>query len=547
MRPEIIENLKSYYNTFEVELKAYTDEGVSKTPYASTLRSERRPTWAEILLEITDPAKQKSLAEFERTMTARYCFELLQMAASSDPAIQLDAYREFIAVQQDPKNINRGDQVLSFDEFLMWSNHFNTNLNHATHGALLSVLLDYLVVYSDLAKTPSVKAWAEAHAIPVDLGGDEIMRRILDRSDAEVRSILPSFAQLSEDEKQKLRLYYPIMTACIGHLYFMEAGPKMLATIHLALQNIPVDERQVALDLIIGIAQMLDMMGARGQESIEGSLTFTHNMHLGSRHMLEAMSALTDAESIRPALEDYIQRRASDIGYANYKTIYPTEAESECFMRLACKLRVFEIEKAQALQQAFDALSQESRDLLAEELSFNQEHGIDSLVPAPNYEATGFHNITMKAREVTQDYQEEMKLALNYAICFAKIVKEMQKSFPDVCKSVSPVSFGKLAYLAREYPDFFDPETFSATSLINEEQLRRKTEKDEFGSKSFVALTLPSGYKKPAIQPSAEALGKSMAACYKDPNEGKTPSPSKGGMLSDDRIEEPSTKSSTFS
>lgn len=510
LKNEIIVKLKNYYQQFETELKAYTQEGVLTTPYASD-ESTVKP-WAEILLGITDRDKQKQLAEFERTMTARYCFELLLIAATEDENLQKAAYALFIAAQKDPKKINKGDHILSNTEFFESVKHFKTQLNHPTHGTQFKTLLDYLVVYSDLAKTPSIKAWAKAHNITSDLGGDEIMRQILDKSDAEIHEILPSITQLNKDDRKKLKHYYPLMTACLGHLYFLEAGPKMLETIRLSLRHIHSDECQSALNVVIGMAQMLDMMGARGQESNEGSLTFTHNMHLGSYPMLEAMRVLDDAENIEPALNHYLQKRASYMGYTDYKTIYSIPAHSEVFMRLACKLRVFDSEKAQALKLAFDALSEENRHLLGQELSFNEQHGIDSFKTAPNYEATGFHNISRIAREITKDYTDETRLALNYAICFAQIIENMQDTYPEVCQSSNPVSFGKLAFLANEYPDLFNPATFSASIIIAPEQLQEK-HKNEFGGKSFVDLTLPNGYTKPkATNSIATSLGNSLAS-----------------------------------
>ena len=76
------------------------------------------------------------------------------------------------------------------------------------------------------------------------------MLAILQLDDAKIAAILPSFDSLSQSSKKLLRQAYSIMTACFGHLYFLEGGIKTLEVIADALQGIELTQRKELLDLV---------------------------------------------------------------------------------------------------------------------------------------------------------------------------------------------------------------------------------------------------------------------------------------------------------
>lgn len=551
LRPEILLKLKSYLepHRFGPEITRYTEAGVSATPYLGPAGSAERPTWAGELLGNPKP-NGKNPIEFERTMTALYCLELLLEGGNL-------AHEDFIEAQQ---NLNRNDRPLSRDTFNAMSEKFKAFLANRADEPLVDrkKLLEYVVIYSDLAKTPSVKEWAKAHGIDPQLGGDEIMLKILQKPDEEIfveetgkPAVLPSFANLTPEEKTKLRTYYPLMTACLGHLYFLEAAPQMLKTIENALMAIPEAEQADALEFVIKTAQFLDGMGAVGNNTIVGSYTCSENFEKGyNEAMFDSMNLFLpnpEGKSTQ-VLDAYLLKRSEYMSAGFYKADFSREEDYQFFMRLACKLRIFDAERAQELKETYFALSQGDRDLVSEQLNLSGQTGIDSFAVAPNYEATGFMNITDKTKKliakttgelnaaqkelsteqdedkkeilvqkivqieqqlaayVLQERAEEYILPLNYAVCFAKIVREMKQHYPEICNSMNPANFGALAFVAGQNPEIFDPKTFSPykdiTSYLSERDRRGVTT-------CFLDLALPKGMKardlSQAIQPSVAA------------------------------------------
>lgn len=606
LKPEILLKLRNYLepHRFGTEITRYTEAGVSATPYLGPTGSAERPTWAGVLLGDPKP-NGKNPIEFERTMTALYCLELL---VEGGPL----AYEDFIEAQ---KNLHRNDQPLPRQKFNAMSDQFKTFLTDRTDEPFINrkKLLEYIVIYSDLAKTPSVKEWAKAHSIDPQLGFDEIMLEILRKKnedifvenkdilsksilllpskldplvsfpeDAEWLSqngtvfqeaaailkehayllreqakslfeidkaseegkalekkaaslsnnaialspVLPSFAHLTPEEKTKLRTYFPLMTACLGHLYFLEAAPQMLKTIENALAAIPEAEQVDALAFVIKTSQFLDGMGAVGNNTILGSYTCSENFEKGyNEAMFESMNLFlpNPIGKSSQVLEAYLLKRSEYMGAGFYKTDFDREGDYQVFMRLACKLRIFDSERAQELKEAYFGLSQDIRDLLSEQLNLSGETGIDSFRVAPNYEATGFMNITDKTKKliaktieeldaaqketlsqkitqieeqlavyVHQAREEEYTLPLNYAVCFAKIIREMKRHYPEICDSINPANFGALAFVAGQTPEIFDPATFSPYQDITP----YLGDRDRRGATTcFLDLVLPKGMK----------------------------------------------------
>ncbi|GEM_PF-626695 len=443
--------IEKIISTFGAEIAYYTHPDVQATAHQAG--TPFKDSWTNILCEmkiIQRPESIERYTELERTLSSLYCFEL-SMAEKT--------YLDFTEAQNaipDEKLTEENYAALCADAKTTLCHH------HDAHNVLAC-----LITYSDLGKSPVTRAFAKSAGIDSTLDTDDLMLEILKLDDEGVIKILPSFAKLSETEKNRLRTAYPIMTACFGHLYFLEGGPKTLETIAFALQGINSEERKELLDLVF-LAQFYDGIGSQGQLNMAGSVTCTNKFYKGymlvraALHDLEnRLTATNDVEkSVTESLEPYLRERARwlQLDVSSFRK----KEDFEFVLRLACTIRLFNPEPAGILVEAFYRLDPAYQGLLTDQLSFNTKKGINSFARTPHYVATFAQNISREAFG-KNNISEAIQKALNAEICLAMLVREITEQHPEVANdSRMPISFGKLAFRASE-PGFCNPEEFDAT------------------------------------------------------------------------------------
>jgi uncharacterized protein DUF6829 len=442
--------IKTISDDFKIEAKYYTVKGVATTPHAVG-EVDKKESWTKELSErklIASPSEGVDrYIELERTLTALYCYY-----ASDD-------YSAFIEVQKNNPDIPEAD-ILSQKSFLELSSRKESILQNDKDR---EDVLKYLIVYSDLGKSPVIKEAAMQLAIKKELkldaslDADGLMGFILKEfNDEDAASILPSFSKLSENAKNMLREFYPIMQACFGHMYFLERGKKTFDVIHSALLKISPKRRQLALDLVY-LAQFYDAAGAQGQRKIAGSLTCTESLYKAYHLMYDALNhlqgSLNDPEKTENAaliaFNHYLSERAKLLGFMDV----PLSVNDQFLTRLCCTLRGVTPEMGRMAAEEFKLLKEADQKLLTEQLDFSDQ-GLEGWSVRVNYAATIMLNLSRKATEAGKTRQS-IADALRAAIVFAKLIEKTTKDFAEYVHAETPISFGEIAALANAAPDLF--------------------------------------------------------------------------------------------
>lgn len=460
-----------------------------------------------------------------RILTALYCKDVVIRQTNGEISLK-EAHEHIIMAQQKFKDIGKMsvyDDTLSETEFETVCD-FAQKINQSPNAALFEVLLDYFIVYSDLAKTDPVKQWAKKQGINIGLRDDDIMSQILQKTDEEVAEVLPSFSQLNSTEQVKLRLYYPLMTAFINHLLYMEAPVQMLNALQQTLQVIPREERKEAIDFVVGLVQRFILMGGHGSECDEGSLTYTRNMHGGFLDVYATAHYVVDhldvsANLSQEALNYYCDQRAKRIGIEHYQEVDENLAFSQMMMQLVCLARIYEPQRYAVLLTTVQNLSQEKQLLLMAYLPF-----IHHLKRTPDHVATGFGLIGKREREsVYGDPQKEMVRFTEYAVCFAAIIKAMQEDYPEIFEQTDKrVAFSDVSFFAGKCPEIFNSDHFDPRLPISLDFLNRlkPDEKEKYSGKSLLDCVVQGVYpKKQPTKNGIAVFGTTTLDSYEDHGE----------------------------
>jgi putative hydrolase of the HAD superfamily len=439
-------------NQFAQEFIYYTHPDVQTT--AHQVGTPFKESWTQLLCDLKVIERSESIeryTELERTLSALYCFTL---------TTQDNTYATFTAAQNN-------NEKLSVESYADLCKQVKNRLKDNKD---FSDVLTCLIIYSDLGKSPRVRALAQVAGIDASLDTDDLVLAILNLAESEVAKIIPSFANLTPTAKNLLRTAYPLMTACLGHLYFLEGGPKTLHTIAQALQSIMPDQREPLLALVF-LAQLFDAVGSQGQLNMAGSVTCTKHFYRAYTLVNETLFALEREmrvvndihAAVTISFDHYLQQRAKWLGLEKHTFRKP--ADFEFIVRLACTLRFFDAQQAKLLQEIFYQLDPAYQTLLTEQLSFNPQQGINLFARTPHYVATSAQNISRVAIS-NNDMLSGIRLALNAEICLSLLIQEINKTYPHVAtKTKLPISFGKIAFRAVE-PGFMDPKTFDPSLAV---------------------------------------------------------------------------------
>lgn len=488
MRPSTIEQvIQLIESTFRVEIAYYAHPNVAITAAAtSTATSEN---WTQKLFErraissLPPVEKGDRFIEVERTLTSLYCFLLQQLNAD-------DAYHAFTAAQIDrPGKLTRETfQAL----------YYTVDRIVARHTEKSDILMR-LIIYSDLGKSGQFKdaaiALVKRDSVRIDLSAsldpDEFIYKLLQKlNDEQLAEILPNFASLSPVAKQILKEFYPIMRACLGHLYFLERGSRTLEIIANALHKIPEEKRRDAIDLVF-LAQQYDGFGAQGQCNIAGSLTCNENFYMGFHALMhetllrlerelstwrviqfhvEYNAATLEKMGAQVAFDYYTQKRAQWLGLIDASSEETLTPELQFLTRMGSTLRGFTPEFGTILTEEFERLSATQKQLLIAQFSFDP-NGMESWTDT-HYVTTPIHNASRELFDAGNERQAIAK-ALQASICFAMLVDYL-KNYSCTTKYVATnrtrvISFREFAFLVTKHSELSDPSRFHpAEFFINQ-------------------------------------------------------------------------------
>lgn len=480
MKPEIKATIQYIVEHFSKELYYYTVEGVKDTAHVPPGSSNKPDNWTTYLLEYLEEIRElspsladlkaslifqnKKLIELERTFSAIHCYRLSQEGN----------YHDFIEAQEDlsdkltPENFSGLHQLTQ----------------SISSDADSQAVLESLIIFSDLGKSPETRELAEMAGIDATLDTDDLMLAILQLPEDKIGKIIPRYQHLNASAKQMLKEAYPFMTICFGHLFFLEGNAKTLEDIEHVLQNmknmsppLTLERRQQLLNLVF-VAQLFDGNGAQGQTFMYGSRTCTNNFYRGYIFMLETMQKLHH-QSAEAVFADYREQRAEWMGLSIGQ--FETKEDFDIVLRLGCTLRLFDTETdratAQAFKDAFYQLSLEHRQLLSEELNFNSLDGLNQFTHSPNYIATGGQNIC-RNKPGTPLSLEDIQNVLNYTIVLARLIRKLRTEYTAIIQDpVLPLNFGGVAFLAngKKGPEnVANPDTVDLDDLLSKEPILPK-------------------------------------------------------------------------
>lgn len=479
MRPEIratIEHILAHYSN---ELLCYTVKGVKDTPHVPPGSQEKADNWTVSLSEYLDESDSpalvslraslkgsgKKLIELERTFSAIHCFRMCQQ----------ENYAGFVESQMDLSDKFTRE---SFDLLVKFIRGRIPDLESQT-------VLESLIFFSDLGKSPETKERASKAGVNPALDSDDLMLAILRLPDEKIEVIVPHYKSLGALAKQLLKDASPMMTACFGHLFFLEGNSKILHTIADSLERLPKDlaQRTKILDLVFA-AQFFDGAGAQGQTFMYGSRTCTNDFYRGYMLMHETMQTLNRSlcqrspasevsTLISEAFQVYLRERAAwmELGASKFKS----QDDFEVVLRLACTLRLMDKatdkKVARELTMAFYALKPEHQLLLSTQLNLDGTKGLNRVAHAPNYVATGAQNICRNISGVPLS-PEDIQSVWNYTIVLARLIEKLWLEHSLVLEdAMLPLNFGGLACLTRDPQNFANPDDFDLKTLLSKEPI----------------------------------------------------------------------------
>jgi hypothetical protein len=443
---------------FGPEITYYTHDNVATTAHQTGMPVEG--SWTQILREeeiVTRlPPRGDRFIELERSLTALYNFLLFEEDKET-------AYLNFIAAQTNNNEI-KAEDVLSQKSFNAIYQLVNNILGVSNEVFITNQnVLMYLILLSDIGKSPAVKDIIRQNNFPIALeqDSDDLMTAILQLPIDDIYKILPCIAFLSDEQQQLLIAIYPMMRACFGHIHFLERGEKTFQIIGEGLVKIEPAKRLQALELVY-LAQYFDGMGAQGQRNMFGSFTCTNDfaksydaMYLNLLSFEQVLRSSNDdiSAASKVVFQDYLNLRA---GWLGLNTSKPSTA---FLTRLGCNIRGMTPQMGVLLLEEYINLTDSIQTLLQKQLGFEQD-GFEGWTKV-NYFATSMQNMS-RVSFANDELVKAVSQAMDASICIALLVERLASEFSvELHDEKRSISLGEVAYLSDKEPASFNPTTFN--------------------------------------------------------------------------------------
>jgi hypothetical protein len=442
---------------FQQEINYYTHDRVATTTHEVGTPVEG--SWTRILtgegIIKKLPPRGDRFIELERSLTALYNFMLIDEDKET-------AYADFIAAQTNNPEI-KTDEVLKQASFNLIYNRVNTILADTSNSSTNQNVLMYLILLSDIGKSPAVKEIIQQNNFPIALeqDSDDLMTAILQLPVDDIYKILPSFAFLPDEQQNLLISIYPMMRACFGHIHFLERGEKTFQIIGAGLVKIEPSKRLHALELIY-LAQYFDAMGAQGQKNMFGSLTCIDSfarsydsiyMNLFTFELCLKSCNDNINSAAKMVFQDYLNLRAGWLGL-------DTNKPSTAFLtRLGCNIRGMTPQMGVLLMEEYICLNSTIQTLLEKQLGFEPD-GFEGWTKV-NYFATSMQNMS-RVSFAKNALVKAVTEAMDAAICIALLVERLATEFSaELHDEKRSISLGEVAYLSDKEPGLFNPTSFN--------------------------------------------------------------------------------------
>jgi hypothetical protein len=489
VRQSLIEIVKL---RFAREIKFYTHPNMRNTPQDAGAKEPENWTADLLALHMLDALPTKGADRFdelERTLTALYNVLLLEI----DPA---EAYPYFHYAQERMIEGVKKDiaDAITFENFqkihALRNNIINGNEDDLT-------LLMYFIIYSDFGKSPMIREMLEPFKdkVNVKLPPDDLIAGVLTQlTNEEIETVLPSFGLLSASNKERLKLFYPLMKPCFGHILFFERGQKTFDLIADELVRIPAVDSQIAINMLF-LAQFGDGLGAQGQARITGSANCTNNFYQRYQLMHDTLISMTrdlksdSSEVARTAVSNAFQatlkQRATWLGFADdWDTLSAADIrQRQVLVRVGCMIGCpHDGESADLLVEYFkNVLTFAQQKVLVEQLSFDMQTGLEAWTRV-DYIATAPLNLA-------QDDIRAAKLVaaigngMRGSVCLAMLLEYIAATYPGIIKDASrSISLADFAFQTQDkgqliyfHPGNFDPRNYEFKPETNRVEKKKLT------------------------------------------------------------------------
>jgi hypothetical protein len=443
-------------HTFPSEILFYTHPDMRTTAHDAGA-AEALSFTAALQEEKMLTAKPKTgdrFTELERTLTALYCILLLLDLPAAE------SYEYFLYAQKK----------LPADRQLTRENYealYELYASIVSSNAQERLLLIYFIIYSDFGKSPILKELLAPFKDRVDLslGPDDLIVNIFGAlTDNEIEQVLPSFSKLSDNNKARLKSFYPLMQPCFGHIFYFERGRYTFEVTAWALKSIALEERAHALKLVF-LAQLGDGLGAQGQAKITGSATCTNDFFRAYKLMHDSLLAmelsLREQSPLQASQQSFTANASTR---AQWLGLSYDNVQDELLVRMGCMLRCPD-DAGSLLTLFFMGLPKPQQTILVQQLSF-EESGVEGW-PRVDYLASAPLNVSQIDM---LDGRTEAGIAAGFkvAICFAMLLDHIRKVMGEKLDSQRAISLGEVAFLATKFPQDFLPENFKPSQYYYE-------------------------------------------------------------------------------
>jgi hypothetical protein len=517
VRQSLIEIVKL---RFAREIKFYTHPNMRNTPQDAGAKEPENWTADLLALHMLDALPTKGADRFdelERTLTALYNVLLLEI----DPA---EAYPYFHYAQERMIEGVKKDiaDAITFENFqkihALRNNIINGNEDDLT-------LLMYFIIYSDFGKSPMIREMLEPYKDMVDtkLPPDDLIASVLTHlTNAQIETVLPSFGLLSDSNKERLKLFYPLMKPCFGHILFYERGQKTFDLIAAELVSIPAVDSQLAIKMLF-LAQFGDGLGAQGQGRIIGSANCTNNFYQRYQLMYDTLISMTrDLKSdtadvvstaVSNAFQATLKQRAEWLGFADdWDNLSADEVRKrQVLVRVGCMIGCpHDGRSAEILTQYFDLhLTSAQQNVLLQQLSFDTQTGLEAWTRV-DYIATAPLNLAQDDIRAAK-LESAIDQGMRGSVCLAMLLEYIAATYPDIIKDSSrSISLADFAFQTQDksqlqffYPENFNPRNYEFNYTSNRVEKKKLT---ALASHSLLA----AAPQQPPQAPAPEVLASSF-------------------------------------
>jgi len=422
------------------EIRWFANEGVAATQESPSSRQPKGYT--QQLAEenpplVSLPKSGGKYVELERMLSSIVFYHWIKDGRD-------ESYNALIANQDSSVQLTKA----SYQEL---SQFFNETIK----SQMLDKAIETMLIFSDAGKTPTAKNNAKAEGL-FEADHDDFIEALLHLSKDKIASVLPSFSQLLPDVQDYLIKASSAMPIHTGHVLHIEGGPRMFTKFAEAIKA-----NKVTLELLnfAFVIQLCDVAAAQAHIDNRGSMSLTEHTYQGYQLVRKTLAnMITGGLTPEQALNDYVTLRAA---LMNVQDSTPT---SKFLVRIACWLRLYTPADYQLLENAFNKLSPQAKNLAIAQFDLNG--GFNLWHRNPTYGPAVLVNLG-RFLEAGESKQAKIDRAIEGAACLAQWFAAYKDAYET---SSSPINLNAMAGTAAKEPGLFRLSNFNPKDFVPNER-----------------------------------------------------------------------------